>query len=388
MSLLDLLVVALAVFAGVGGYRLGFVARIISWAGLALGILLAARFVPIALNLISGRSDEVLFLVATALLIVGAFLGQAAGVVLGSRLRIAMPTRRVRSWDRWGGAGAGAMGVIIGLWIMLPGMHEVPGWPATQADSSFIAGQIEQRLPTPPDTLSILSDVVGDDQFPNVFSVPIDAPESGPPPVESGIETEVRDEAVQSVLKIESHACGRVQEGSGWVIGRDLVITNAHVVAGEGLKLVIDESGLVSTAIVVGFDPFRDLAVLSITDLGLEPLAKGEVVVGDIGGILGHPGGGGLVLTPYRVDGRVIAIGRDLYDVADTQRDVLFLGARLKPGDSGAPLLNPLGEVVGTAFAIAPDDPEIAYALTMDEVDGFMAEVNATTEVGTGACLL
>ncbi|MFV1991348.1 MAG: trypsin-like peptidase domain-containing protein, partial [Acidimicrobiales bacterium] len=116
-------------------------------------------------------------------------------------------------------------------------------------------------------------------------------------------------------------------------MGPELVLTNAHVIAGGGEKSVVDSEGQTRSAVVVGFDPQRDLALLAVTDLGLPTMTKGEAAIGDVGGVFGHPGGRGLTLTPFRVDGRVTAVGRDLYDVGDTRRDVLFLGARLEPGD-------------------------------------------------------
>ncbi|MFV1989517.1 MAG: MarP family serine protease [Acidimicrobiales bacterium] len=387
MTMLDLLVIVLAIFAAVGGYKLGFVARIISWGGMALGLTVAVVAIPWVLEFIDGRSEAAQFLVASGLLIVGVFAGQAAGMMLGSKLRIAMPTRNGREADRWGGAAAGVVGVLLGLWLLLPGMRELPGWPAEQAEGSLITRRLDAFMPDPPNAIRVLRDAVGADRFPTVFTTEIEAPDKGPPPLEAGLTAATRDTSAVSVLKIESRACNRIHEGTGWVIGPDLVLTNAHVVAGEGAKTVTDSEGQTQSAILVGFDPQRDLALLLVADLGLPSLTKGQVEVGDTGGVLGHPGGRGLTLTPFRIDGRVTAVGRDLYDLEDTRRDVLFLGAQLEPGDSGAPLLNSQGEVLGSAFAISPENEEVAYALTLVEVDGFMAEVDATTEVSAGACL-
>jgi S1-C subfamily serine protease len=387
VTMFDLLVIVVASVAAVGGYKLGFVARIISWGGMAVGLLLAVSLIPWVLGLISGRDDAVLFLVASAILVLGIFAGQAAGMMLGSKLRIAMPTRRGREADRWGGAAAGVVGVLVGLWLLTPGMRELPGWPSEQAETSFITRRIEQLMPNPPDALSVLRDAVGENNFPTVFTTKVTTPDQGPPPVDTGLSAAVQARSSASVLMVESRACNRIQEGTGWVIGPELVLTNAHVIAGGGEKSVVDSDGQTRTAVVVGFDPQRDLALLAVTDLGLPSLTKGEAAVGDVGGVLGHPGGRGLTLTPFRVDGRVTAVGRDLYDIEDTRRDVLFLGARLEPGDSGAPLLNEQGQVIGSAFAISPDDDEVAYALTLVEVDGFMSEVDASTTVGSGSCL-
>ena len=93
------------------------------------------------------------------------------------------------------------------------------------------------------------------------------------------------------------------------------------------------------------------------------------------GAVFGHPGGGPLEASPFRVDRRIRAVGRDIYGAARTERDVLVLAADLEPGDSGSALVSPDGDVVGVAFAIAPDRPGVAYALTPAEVRAALARV-------------
>jgi S1-C subfamily serine protease len=138
-------------------------------------------------------------------------------------------------------------------------------------------------------------------------------------------------------------------------------------------------------ATIVAFDPNRDLAVLAVPDIDREPLALGDAVAGESGAVFGHPGGGPLELSPYSVGEEVTATGRDIYDANSTRRQVLFLAAQLRPGDSGGPLVNPAGAVVGVAFAIAPDDPNVAYALTIEEVQAVLA--GPLQPVDAGPCL-
>ncbi|MFV1991349.1 MAG: CvpA family protein [Acidimicrobiales bacterium] len=209
----DLLVIFVAAVAAVGGYKLGFVARIISWGGMAVGLVAAVSLIPWVLGLISGRADAVLFLVASAILVLGIFAGQAAGMMLGPKLRIALPTRRGREADRWGGAVAGVVGVLVGLWLLTPGMRELPGWPSEQAETSFITRRIEELMPDPPDALRVLRNAVGEDNFPTVFTTKVTTPDQGPPPELAGLSSAVQDAASRSVLMVESRACNRIQEG-------------------------------------------------------------------------------------------------------------------------------------------------------------------------------
>jgi S1-C subfamily serine protease len=170
------------------------------------------------------------------------------------------------------------------------------------------------------------------------------------------------------------------------VVEPGVVVTNAHVVAGEDDTTVFPESGGDEAATVVAFDPERDLAVLSAPGLDPPALPMADPDVGTKGAVLGHPGGGPLEVSPFAVREEVRASGRDLYDERDTLRSVLVLASRLAPGDSGAPLVDPAGEVVGVAFAIAPDREGTAYALDPSEVRAVLAG-RTGRRVGTGPCL-
>ncbi len=108
---------------------------------------------------------------------------------------------------------------------------------------------------------------------------------------------------------------------------------------------------------------------------------------GTIGGVFGHPGGEPLRIAPFEVARALRATGRDIYDQATTRRDVLELSASLRPGDSGSALVDPSGRVVGVAFAIARDQPDVAYALATTELVPVLEMSASGTAVLTGSCL-
>jgi len=138
---------------------------------------------------------------------------------------------------------------------------------------------------------------------------------------------------------------------------------------------------------VVVFDSDRDLAVLRVRGLGQQPLPVGTGSVGSQGAVLGHPGGQEqLRAAPAAVRQRINAVGTDLYDARSTQREVFVLAAALRPGDSGAPLINTSGSLMGVAFAIAPDRPGTSYAVTDKELRAVLA-VPRSAPVATGPCL-
>jgi S1-C subfamily serine protease len=385
LNLLDLLVVALLVAAGIGGFRLGFIARSLSWAGMALGIVLTARFLPTILERFENGQPTGKLMIAIGVLLGGAFLGQALGLVIGAQLHTVLPPGG-RPLDRASGAVAGVLGVFVAVWIMLPTLASVPGSVSRLARTSAVLGFVDNVAPAPPDTLQALRRLVGEQAFPEVFSGLDPAPDVGPPPEESGLDQATLDAVLQSTVQVEGPACGRIQEGSGFVVGEGLAVTNAHVVAGERETTLLTQDGRSVPATVVHFDPDRDLAILSAPGLDLPALPIGDGEPDDIGAVLGHPGGGPLEVSPFKISDEVEAVGRDLYDRRETHRQVLILASDLAPGDSGAALVDPSGQVIGVAFAIAPDRPRTAYALDVVELEAALSAPRGEA-ADTGRCL-
>ena len=387
MNLLDLVLVGTGVLAMVGGYRLGFLTRTASWVGMGLGLFAAARSLPWLVEQFQHESPASLLLLGGIVLLVGSFLGQAIGVLVGSRLRVNLPSSEWTIVDHAFGAVAGAVGMVVAVWLLLPAMAEVPGAFASQARNSVVARNVDRLFPDPPDALVALRNLVGEDQFPRVFDAMRPAPDVGPPPTSAPITPEVVAAVAPSTVKVSGIACNRLQEGSGFVtVAPDVVVTNAHVVAGQSEPEVELTDGSRLDATVVVFDPERDLAVLRVPGLSRTPLPIVDAPEGAMGGVFGHPGGAPLRVQPFQVGDEVRAVGTDIYDGRRTERAVLILASQLRPGDSGGPLVDGGGNVIGVAFAIAPDDPDVAYALDVSELQAVLAG-DLSTPVGTGPCL-
>lgn len=387
MNLLDLVLLGLAVLAAVGGYRLGFLTRTVSWFGMALGLLVAARALPWLVEQLESSGPASVLLFSGVVLLLGSFVGQALGLIVGTRMRIRLPSADWVMADRTFGSLAGLGGVIACFWLLLPAMAEAPGSIAELTRNSAIARAIDRTLPDPPDTTLALRRLVGERDFPRVFDALTPAPDIGPPPGDSGLAPDVIARVGASTFKISGIACNRLQEGSGFVtLGSDVVVTNAHVVAGEDVTQIVRNDGSRLDATVVVFDPDRDLAVLRVPGLGAAPLPIGDSAAQQSGGVFGHPGGAPLRIAPFVVGDEVRAVGTDIYDDRRTERAVLILASELRPGDSGAALVDGTGTVVGVAFAIAPDDPQVAYALDTDELNAALSG-DLATPVDTGPCL-
>ena len=386
MNLLDLFILIVAGAAAYGGYRLGFLARIFSWAGLAVGALVADRFLPDVVSFFAQSDPQIRLIAAISFLVGASMLGQGIGLAVGSLLHAALPLGAgLRHGDRVAGSALGVIGVLAAVWVLTPALAAVPGWPAESTRGSAIAHLVDDVAPDPPETMQALRRFVQDGTFPAVFNELRRSPTVGPPPIE-GLPDAVHQRVVQSTVKVSGEACRRIQEGSGFAAGADMIVTNAHVVAGEKAPKVETPAGKVLPATVVLFDTNRDLALLRVPGLAEQPLPVGKAKEGDTGAVYGHPGGGDLRAAPAKISQELIAVGRDIYDRTDTRRSIFVLASALRPGDSGAALIDKAGEVVGVAFAIAPDKPGVSYALTDKELRPVLAQAG-TTAVSTGACL-
>lgn len=388
MNALDLIIVVAVVVAALLGYRLGFVARVVSWTGLALGITIALLLVDDALEPVSDRPSQTRLLAALAFILVLAAAGEAIGLALGVALRRQLPpTADVHRNDRIGGAIVGALGVLVAVWLITPALASTTGWPARAAQGSQIVRAIDRYAPDPPPQAVKLGRRVAEGPFPEVF-----APSSGPsdvgPVPAVNLPAAVESRVARSVVKVQGPACDQIQSGSGFAVADDLVVTNAHVVAGEQGTEVERSDGRVLDAVVVAFDPDRDLALLRVRGLGVPVLELGDAQVGTEGAVLGHPGAGPLRATPARVDDTVRARGTDIYRTAHTERLVHVLAAHLIPGDSGGPFVDTDGRVVGVAFAIDPGQDGVAFALARSELDATLRAARSGGSVDTGPCLV
>ncbi|HEX6310120.1 MAG TPA: CvpA family protein, partial [Acidimicrobiia bacterium] len=233
MSALDVVVLLAIGGAAYGGYRLGFVARALSWAGLAAGVAVAVLLVDDLVNALSGEPARSRLVAAIAFVFVLATLGQTAGYVLGAALRARLPREEgLRHGDRIAGALTGVVGVLVAVWLLVPALTSAPGWPAQAARDSTIVRFVDRYAPPPPAAAQALGRLVGEAPFPEVFGT-FDGPADVGPAPTGGLAPEVSARVEGSVVKVEGQACDQIQNGSGFVATDEIVVTNAHVVAGE-----------------------------------------------------------------------------------------------------------------------------------------------------------
>jgi S1-C subfamily serine protease len=183
-------------------------------------------------------------------------------------------------------------------------------------------------------------------------------------------------------VRVFGTACGLGIAGSGWVAGDGLVVTAAHVVAGEVDTTVAPPGGSTLSATTVSFDATNDVAVLRVDGLNRPALALAEARRGDAVAILGYPGDGPFRAVPGRIGSTLAVLGGDAYGKRVLRTVTGFRGI-VRHGDSGGPVVNAAGDVEATVFA-AREGSNAGYGVPTSIVR--KALDRARGPVSTGDC--
>ncbi|KKO80522.1 MULTISPECIES: MarP family serine protease [Corynebacterium] len=394
MSLaVDILIVVAVLLAVRVGWRQGALAAVLAAVGIIAGLVLGTVVAPLAMGLADQAAVRFLLAVGVLILLVG--LGQLVGTSLGMALRDRMRTRSGQRVDSSIGAVFQAVAAIVVIWLVsLPLASNLGGRPGQALRESHVLSALNAAAPS---RLAAL---------PNGIAALLN--ESGLPPLvspweRSGADVEVDAPAVNiedpelaervrpSVIHVlgDAEACSRRLMGSGFVTEPDYVITNAHVVAGTD-KVHLDTVLGLKEAHVVYYNSDVDIAVLHSPGLGLEPLpwAEQAAVTGDDAIVLGFPQSGPFTAEPARVRDRLTIAGPDIYSTGRVERDAYTVRGSIRQGNSGGPMINPEGQVLGVVFGASVEDSDTGYALTADEVRGHVGDVTQLVDATpTGSCV-
>lgn len=388
MNWLDLFILLFLLAALIRGTEVGFVRQVCSTSGFLAGIFIGAWVNGQLAHTVSTSLGRALL----SLCIVVGFgvmlmvLGEYAGLILKFRLR---ETNLVDKLDKIFGSVLAAVTLLAGVWLGAAIFRNVPdgGWQR-QIRNSRIVTQLDNNLPSAPTLLTKLGHLIDPNNFPQVFTGLEPSLKTDTPLPDMGELTAAVQTVRTSVVKIEGEGCDSVVEGSGFVTRGNLVVTNAHVVAGVRHPFVLDQKGKHS-ADVVAFNPDLDIAVLRTQNLAGTPLLidTQPAKIGTPVAALGYPSGAGFTAGPGVILDTFQAQGRNIYNRGQTMREVYSVKTDISQGNSGGPMIDKDGEVIGVIFAKSINYEHVGYALTMEQVvKEIMKAQSRTARVSTESC--
>ncbi len=387
---LDIAIIGVALIAAISGWRSGALGSLMSFIGVILGAIAGVMLAPHIVSHVDSPRGKLF----TALLLILALvvIGEVAGVVLGRAVRGSIRSGPVRLADSLIGVGLQLVVVLIAAWLL--------GSPLTTSNQTSLASaargskvitEVDKYAPnwlrSVPKRMSALLSTSG---LPEVLE-----PLRTPVPTVDAPDATLADSLVvaksrPSVVKIRGVAttCQKVLEGTGFVIAPNRVMSNAHVVAGSD-SVTVEAEGQTYDATVVSYDPDADISILDVPTLPQQPLvfADQPAKTGTDAVVLGFPGGGDFVATPARVREIIELSGPDIYKSKTVNREVYTIRGTVRQGNSGGPMINRAGQVIGVVFGAGVDDNDTGFVMTTDEVSRQLAKIGNTAKAPTGACV-
>jgi S1-C subfamily serine protease len=387
---LDIAVIGVALIAAISGWRSGALGSLMSFVGVVLGAIAGVMLAPHIVSHVHsqrGKLFAALFLILALVVI-----GEVAGVVLGRAVRGSIRSGPVRVIDSFIGVALQLVVVLVAAWLL--------GSPLTSSNQQNLAAaargsrvitEVDKYAPewlrSVPKRMSALLSTSGLPDVLEPVGTPIQAVDPPDPSLADGL---VVSKSRPSVVKIRgvATACQKVLEGTGFVIAPNRVMSNAHVVAGTE-SVTVEAEGEKYDATVVSYDPNADISILDVPNLPQPPLVFAEepAKTGTDAVVLGYPGGGDFAATPARVREIIELSGPDIYKTTTVNREVYTIRGLVRQGNSGGPMINRAGQVIGVVFGAAVDDNDTGFVMTTDEVARQLAKIGNTAKVPTGACV-
>ncbi len=384
MTGLDWVIVAFALAMAFWGYQQGLIVGVLSLGGFAIGAFLGSRLGPALLPEGSHSPYAPATALAGALLIGGIMAVSLEGVAIAVRRRLLGPAGRRRGIAIAESSGGAVLLVALALglaWLFGAVALNAPGAKSlrTAVQRSAILKALNGAFPPSSSLINVLHRI-----DPRVAV-------QGPSPDVSAPDSKIaHDPDVQAagdgVVRVLGTACGLGVEGSGWIAAPGLVVTNAHVVAGESDTTVSPSGASASLdATPVHYDPENDLALLRVSGLGGRTLPLSpDVQRGTPGAVLGYPENGPFTITPARVGATGPVVTQDSYGRGPITRELTALRGEVHSGNSGGPIVDASGRVMGTVFAATTQGKPGGYAVPNDVVRRALSDSSGA--VGTGPC--
>ena len=379
MTSIDWIVAGLIAISALIGLRRGLIGGLLGLAGIVVGAYLGAKLAP---EFLSGRESPYTPLVALGGAAVLVILFQSIASMAGSAIRTSLFVLPPLRWlDSLGGLVLGAIAGAAIVWVMGAVALHLPGQRELREDvqRSRILGEINARIP-PSRLLDAIERV---DPF-----LTIRGPEANVAPPDPALLASPAVRAVRdSVFRVTGSACGLGVSGSGWAAAPNLVVTNAHVVAGMKDPRVDRRDGDYRDAVVVAFDVRDDIAVLRVAGLGASPLEAVAPAAGQAVAILGYPESGPFTAAAGRIGQTSSVLTEDAYGRGPVNRRITTLRGDIRHGNSGGPAVDIRGHVQTTVFASRVGVDSQGYGVPTELVRAKLADARDGVSVSTGPCV-
>lgn len=363
----------------VWGYAQGLIVGALSLAGFAAGALLGSRLGPLLLEDGSESPYAPLFTLLGALLLGGLLVTVLETVGFHVRARLG---ERAQTLDGAGGAVLLACFALALAWVFGAVALQTPGARELRQDiqRSAILSELNAHLPPSGPLLNALA------RFDPLPGITGPEPNVGPPDSRIARDPQVR-QAGDSVVRVLGTACGLGVQGSGWVAADGIVVTNAHVVAGQDDTTVqIEGEDPRHDADAIWFDPDNDLAILRSSGVSGTPALRlnADAQPGVSGAVLGFPENGSYDVQPARLGQTSSVRTQDAYGEGPVQRRITSVRARVRSGNSGGPMVDGSGRVLTTIFAASTSRRQTGFGVPDSIVQDALGK--ADERVSTGPC--
>ncbi len=386
--LIDIIIIIVLIISLIRGYNIGFVRQFFSTVGFVGGLLLGAYLERFTIEFAHTSFERSFIALLTTLGL--AFIGVTILEHYAIKIKRKLLIIKINFLDGILGSLMSIITVLLAIWLGVALLNSF-SIPQLQIDlnNSKIISYLNRHLPPAPAIIADLGHIIDPNGIPQVFlqgeptltkNIPIPNLKNFKPAISA-------DEP--SVVKIVGQGCGGIVEGSGFVVQKNLIMTNAHVVAGILHPYITTLSGQTLEARTVYFNPNFDLALLRVSNLRLKALTLSSNIFADgtPGAVLGYPGGGNLTVVGASILNQLMATGQNIYGNNTTTRSIYEIHAKVIPGNSGGPLINQTGQVMGIVFAQSTTYYHIGYALTANKVISyFNHNKNNQKLVSTGGC--
>jgi S1-C subfamily serine protease len=394
MNIVDIFLAAAILIFGWIGFKRGTLRIVLSIIGLLVGGAFGVLATPSLQSLISSNAFGFRSTIGLTSIILGASLGMFLFGILGGFLRVVLlPFPLMKTIDSLVGFVLAVVAVASISSTLSSAAQVIPNKTVNNLFAqSQVISEIDKYLPDRFKNIAQkIQNVITNSPLPEVFRSMVES-RIVPSQLEKDVEIPASvTNSIASTVRIDgiAESCSAAMVGTGFIIANERVITNAHVVAGvRDPVITLSNNSTQLGGKVIAIDREKDVAIVFVPGLTGEKLTFiGPVTPNEVGFVVGYPNGGKLRTSAVSVSAEFESVGVDIDGNSEARRDVIVFGGDVRPGNSGGPLLNNQGQVLGMVFAADEENKNIGYALAPSELAKLISERSLEIqEIATGSC--